>query len=96
MVPAIYCRSRGSCAISDSTPFWNRPDAHVGCDTLLHFLLTSTFLRLTLPANRLSEEQFFPFESAAPPEANGYLPGSNPRAPEYKLATLVLTKRSYT
>lgn len=31
-------------------------------------------------------------QSAAPPEADGYLPGSTPKAPEYKLATLVLTR----
>jgi hypothetical protein len=59
MVLAICCRSRGWC-VSDSTHFGTHSDAHVGCNTLLYFLLTSSFLGLTLSPNRLSEEQFPP------------------------------------
>jgi len=84
MVTAIRCRS---------CHFGIRSDAHVGCNTLLYFFLTSSFLGLTLSPNRLSEEKFLPTWSAAPPEANGSLPGSNP-GPEDKLTTLVLTREA--
>jgi hypothetical protein len=42
------------------------------------------------------KSSFLSLGSAAPPEANSFFPGIEPKGAEDKLITLVLTKRSYT
>lgn len=58
MIPAICRHSHGSCAISDSTLFWNPLRYTCRVRQTASFFLTSASRKLTLQINRLSEEQF--------------------------------------
>jgi hypothetical protein len=56
------------------------------------FLLTSASRTLTLPPNRLSEEQFPPARKRSTPRGERFLPGIEPKGAEYNLTTLILTR----